>query len=65
MMYANQHTTASAHKDLTPKIAGVESTTADVEMQTVQICIVSIEGRNGGTFAHEQLAQSLSVGGVQ
>lgn len=28
----------------------------EVEKQTGQICTVSIEGRNGGTFAHELLA---------
>lgn len=28
----------------------------EVEKQTVQICIVSAEGRNGGTFAHELAA---------
>lgn len=33
---------------------------AEVEKQTVQICIVSIEGRNGGTFAHELLAISYA-----
>ncbi|MEQ1976656.1 phage antirepressor KilAC domain-containing protein [Xenorhabdus sp. SGI240] len=29
---------------------------SEVEKETVQICIVSIDGRNGGTFAHELLA---------
>ncbi|WP_287868661.1 phage antirepressor KilAC domain-containing protein [Aeromonas sp.] len=33
---------------------------AEVEKQTGQICIVSIEGRNGGTFAHELLAISYA-----
>ncbi|WP_080938138.1 phage antirepressor KilAC domain-containing protein [Aeromonas hydrophila] len=33
---------------------------AEVEKQTVQICIVSVEGRNGGTFAHELLAISYA-----
>ncbi|MFB2927540.1 phage antirepressor KilAC domain-containing protein [Aeromonas hydrophila] len=33
---------------------------AEVENQTGQICIVSIEGRNGGTFAHELLAISYA-----
>ncbi|WP_270830716.1 KilA-N domain-containing protein [Aeromonas sp. QDB03] len=33
---------------------------AEVEKQTMQICIVSIEGRNGGTFAHELLAISYA-----
>ncbi|WP_368169714.1 phage antirepressor KilAC domain-containing protein [Aeromonas sp. R4-3] len=32
----------------------------EVEKQTVQICIVSVEGRNGGTFAHELLAISYA-----
>ncbi|WP_421218743.1 hypothetical protein [Aeromonas jandaei] len=43
----------------------VQKLVVGVEKQTVQNCIVSIEGCNGGTFADEQLAQSLSVGGVQ
>lgn len=34
--------------------------TAEVEKQTGQICLVSIEGRNGGTFAHELLAISYA-----
>ena len=29
---------------------------AEVEKQTMQICTVSAEGRNGGTFAHELIA---------
>lgn len=29
---------------------------SEVEKETVQICIVSVEGRNGGTFAHELIA---------
>ncbi|WP_421233864.1 KilA-N domain-containing protein [Aeromonas jandaei] len=33
---------------------------AEVEKQTMQICIVSVEGRNGGTFAHELLAISYA-----
>lgn len=33
---------------------------AEVEKQTMQICIVSNEGRNGGTFAHELLAISYA-----
>ncbi len=33
---------------------------AEVEKQTGQICIVSSEGRNGGTFAHELLAISYA-----
>ncbi|MDL5383415.1 KilA-N domain-containing protein [Aeromonas hydrophila] len=33
---------------------------SEVEKQTVQICIVSVEGRNGGTFAHELLAISYA-----
>ncbi len=33
---------------------------AEVEKQTVQICIVSSEGRKGGTFAHELLAVSYA-----
>lgn len=32
----------------------------EAEKQTVQICIVSTEGRNGGTFAHELLAISYA-----
>ena len=33
-----------------------KSLLAELEKETVQICIVSDEGRNGGTFAHELLA---------
>ena len=33
-----------------------KSLIAELEKETVQICIVSDEGRNGGTFAHELLA---------
>lgn len=33
---------------------------SEVEKQTMQICIVSNEGRNGGTFAHELLAISYA-----
>lgn len=33
---------------------------SEVEKQTGQICIVSVEGRNGGTFAHELLAISYA-----
>ncbi|WP_431768956.1 KilA-N domain-containing protein [Xenorhabdus khoisanae] len=33
---------------------------SEVEKETVQICIVSIDGRNGGTFAHELLAISYA-----
>ncbi len=33
---------------------------SEVEKQTMQICIVSVEGRNGGTFAHELLAISYA-----
>lgn len=33
-----------------------KSLNAELEKETVQICIVSDEGRNGGTFAHELLA---------
>ncbi|MEG9670544.1 phage antirepressor KilAC domain-containing protein [Serratia bockelmannii] len=33
-----------------------QSLIAELEKETVQICIVSVEGRNGGTFAHELLA---------
>jgi len=32
----------------------------ELERETVQICIVSEEGRNGGTFAHELLAVSYA-----
>lgn len=32
----------------------------EAEKQTVQICIVSTEGRHGGTFAHELLAVSYA-----
>lgn len=32
----------------------------ELERETVQICIVSDEGRNGGTFAHELLAVSYA-----
>ncbi|WP_247881934.1 KilA-N domain-containing protein [Brucella intermedia] len=33
---------------------------AQIEAETTQICIVSDEGRNGGTFAHELLAVSYA-----
>ncbi|HAK9055136.1 TPA: DNA-binding protein [Salmonella enterica] len=33
-----------------------QSLIAELEKETVQICIVSAEGRNGGTFTHELLA---------
>lgn len=33
---------------------------AELEKETGQICTVSIEGRNGGTFAHELLAISYA-----
>lgn len=33
---------------------------SEVERQTMQICIVSNEGRNGGSFAHELLAISYA-----
>ena len=33
---------------------------SEVENQTVQICIVTKEGKNGGTFAHELLAISYA-----
>ncbi|WP_350304895.1 KilA-N domain-containing protein [Photorhabdus viridis] len=29
---------------------------SEVEKETMQICTVSLDGRNGGTFAHELLA---------
>ncbi|WP_092880325.1 phage antirepressor KilAC domain-containing protein [Izhakiella capsodis] len=32
----------------------------ELQKETVQICIVSLEGRNGGTFAHELLAVSYA-----
>lgn len=32
----------------------------ELERQTMQICTVSVEGRNGGTFAHELLAVSYA-----
>lgn len=31
-----------------------------LQKETVQICIVSLEGRSGGTFAHELLAVSYA-----
>ncbi|PWC10656.1 DNA-binding protein [Brenneria roseae subsp. americana] len=33
-----------------------QSLITELEKETVQICIVSVEGRSGGTFAHELLA---------
>ncbi|CUH53048.1 KilA-N domain-containing protein [Shimia marina] len=36
--------------------AKTKSLIAEIESQTGQICTVSTEGRNGGTFAHEILA---------
>jgi len=33
---------------------------SEIENQTVQICIVTKEGKNGGTFAHELLAISYA-----
>lgn len=39
---------------------GARELSEEIEKETVQICIVSAEGRNGGTFAHELLAISYA-----
>lgn len=39
---------------------GTQELIAELEKETGQICTVSLEGRNGGTFAHELLAISYA-----